>query len=433
MNQMKDVFIVSAFGRGHRLAEELALQGFQVELADVTDSMGRWSAEEGEGPFGYFDSQALTAAERTFLIDQHENLAMEKGFTLWLKDGPMELKSPLTSFYLKKRAIGKEVEDYLNEGRGEDSLNSQTLFKSIEKMNFEENWLALLAHQIYSTSMTSERIEALKNGSPLPLMLPCIVRRPTRQSYLDSLRNLEEKGVVVHHPAEVLDISLVGKRGEAIEVKSQMAGAKKAHDFIWCLTSEETRTIQNRLGDKIFPQGALKPSWLWLKFRVELTEGRERLALPAHFVSIEDIYLPWTHDNLKVFVKTARFDQFDVWIKFPNHSRFQRKSIEEMRENILSSIRTRMPTSQPKCVEMPLEYLYDDADVGAPRFPIFERRAQLQYQKQRIQNFYFYSPETWSRFDGLARFQDQPRIIKALQQNKQKRIMSEKNDRTIQP
>ena len=67
MSQTPDVVIVSAYGRGHWLAEELVKQKWTVSLFDVTGALGDWEPEDWEGPWGFFDTSDLLPTQRARL------------------------------------------------------------------------------------------------------------------------------------------------------------------------------------------------------------------------------------------------------------------------------------------------------------------------------------------------------------------------------
>ena len=83
MNNKYDVTIVSAFGRGHWLAAELADNHFSVLLLDISESLGRWAPEDWEGPFGLLQNKSLTSSQNERLVeeDYHDNIP--EGVVLW--------------------------------------------------------------------------------------------------------------------------------------------------------------------------------------------------------------------------------------------------------------------------------------------------------------------------------------------------------------
>ena len=40
------------------------------------------------------------------------------------------------------------------------------------------------------------------------------------------------------------------------------------------------------------------PKWYWTRYRMSFEKSEILECLPDHFVILEDIYLPWVHDNV---------------------------------------------------------------------------------------------------------------------------------------
>ena len=97
-----DVIIVSIFGRGDWLASEMSRAGFQVQLVDVSPSMGRWAPEDWEGPFGFFHSADLNETQVAQLFEGESVVKIPSGFCLWTDEGPLNLLLHFFAFSNKK-------------------------------------------------------------------------------------------------------------------------------------------------------------------------------------------------------------------------------------------------------------------------------------------------------------------------------------------
>ena len=56
-----------------------------------------------------------------------------------------------------------------------------------------------------------------------------------------------------------------------------------------------------------------RPQWVWSSFFFKIDLGGYEEILPHHFLSLKDLFLPWTHDNLlSVFLRQGKIE---VWIR----------------------------------------------------------------------------------------------------------------------
>ncbi len=132
---LTDAVIVSAYGRGNWLASELASRGWQVTLVDVTESLGPWAPEDAEGPFGLVEASDLLPSQKTRLLEEGEMLTADSGFTIWLKEGPIECRSELSSHNLANYEFPKSVESYLRK-QGLPDKETERAFQSLAKLSF---------------------------------------------------------------------------------------------------------------------------------------------------------------------------------------------------------------------------------------------------------------------------------------------------------
>src|SRR5262245_55773334 len=123
------VLIVSAFGRGHALAIDLASQDIPVSLLDVSAHLGHVSAEDDEGPFGFF-AHGLEHIESQRLLEDHPPLLQVQGFSWMLPQGPFESKGPLTQFRREKLEISGEIWNFLTVKGPETNREMQYLLNA---------------------------------------------------------------------------------------------------------------------------------------------------------------------------------------------------------------------------------------------------------------------------------------------------------------
>ena len=171
MKSSYDVAVVSAFGRGHWLAAELADAGRSVALIDVSAKMGRWAPEDWEGPFGFFRTEKLKASQVERLIEDDYHDTVDEGFVVWLKDGPIDIKGPLSSFWLQKKGIQGEFSKYVS---SYESLSSD------DKINLKNKFaIRRLKAAGLPTCLTKSLLPGIcltQRGLVADGLCPCLVR-----------------------------------------------------------------------------------------------------------------------------------------------------------------------------------------------------------------------------------------------------------------
>lgn len=407
-----DVVLVSVFGRGNWLASRLAEQGMKVTLVDVSEQMGHWVPEDWEGPFGFFRSERLEQSQLQRLIEDEPEESVDRGFTIWLKNGPLELKGPLGEFSLSVHGVDKDVQKYLLRYDAMTGEQRRQLKENIAQMPFTRSWLAHLAHQLSSNVMRFNA-QGISFGEPLPVFAPYYFRRVSRRGLRRGIELCEKKGVRVLPAARVIDIGAGRGQIEGIEVVSDYSGFLFAKDFVWMLTSQETERFSTRVSGAFFPKGALESDWFWTRFRLAVEPRVPFPALPSKFAVIEDLNLPWAHDNLLCCEKTVKDGDLDVWARLPTRQRFHRAYVEGVVERILRLLNGRL--SLPvTCAQMPQDYIYDQEEVGPPRFPIYDAVTLKNFRPARFGNCYFDGPEVWRGLDWHSQFRSQAAIAEQI-------------------
>ncbi len=417
MSTQKDLIIVSAFGRGQWLASELSRQyNINVSLVDVSDQLGRWSAEDWEGPFGLLQTEELTQTQLGRLSHEDYSDRNSRGLTLWLKSGPVDFMGPITQVWLDTDGPMQFLKDYLvawEIHRGKNTLKNLT--RQVVQEPFNKSWMVHLAHQLASTSF-SDNAHAVLSGSPLPMFSSLYTRRSTRKGYSKSLEWCASKGVDVLSRARVLDLELESSYLRSLEVQAdERSGALRGDQWVWMLSSLETHFIMRDKVQNLFPKGPLEPQWTWLRYRFNIDLSAYEGAVPGHFIMIKDNHLPWTHDNLLVAVSVVTGGAFDIWSRFPYHQRFQRSSLNQYATEIEEILKDRFPNFPVSLASQPQEYEYEYDQLGPSVHPVYDRLSLGNLQKKKFHNVLYGGPETWDRLDWTGRFQhDVSQIIKVM-------------------
>lgn len=408
MDLKAEVAIISIFGRGHWLAVELARAHVPVTLLDVSRQMGDWKPEDAEGPFGYFESEG-SYIER--LTADEQSLEVEKGMTLWLQDGPLECRGPTGAYRLAQLGLDPLATRYIQE-----NLNSNQL----RNLNFKQSWLAHFSHALTS-SVSTLAPESIKEGLKRNLFLPFFVRQVTDQGLEKSLKWCESQGVKVLRDVELKDLSFEeGKKLGSFEVRTDRPGLFKAEQFVVCLTAEECGMLGSKIQSAIFGQQVHEPEWAWVRFRIQFqSEGPvshlTRDQIPQHCIVIDDLMLPWTHENFLVLQKVSKLkDHFDAWMKIPNAQRFHSQYLQERAKQIKQMLEARVPENQVLLVDLPIEAGSTFQQIGPARHPIFSRALRVLRKKLQVKNVILDSPENWNSLSWEGQFEHQRKIFEVL-------------------
>lgn len=410
-----DIAIISAFGRGHWLAVELAKLGIPVSLLDVTGQLGRWSPEDFEGPFGFFKSSEIRDSQWERMLADDPPHLVTSGFTFWLAEGPLELQGPSSSHRLQNLKVPEKVQKYVT-----DFSVSQCPV-DIKKMAFSENWLAQFSHS-FAAVVSTAQAESLQEGWKQDLFSSLYIRQVTRQGFEKSLQWCRDHGVHVKQNVQIKDLSFNGKNNLAgLEVRTEKLGIFKSEKFVWCMSSEETSMLGSSVLSGLFPAGTIEPEWVWIRyrFRIETLNPRTLFCLeqlPLHCVLIAELNLPWVEENMVVLQRTTSSDLFDAWIRIPNLHRFQRQYLDEKGVVIAQFLEKRIPEHEIKVVQKPIETELTFNQLGPSRHPIFSRAARTRLKYRELENVFFDSPEQWLCLGWKGNFKNQEKILGLLRQ-----------------
>ncbi|MCB0351616.1 MAG: hypothetical protein KDD38_10560 [Bdellovibrionales bacterium] len=415
IEEKQKVVIVSAFGRGNWLAAEIqSTLGCEVHLVDVTDSLGRWTPEDWEGPFGLFQTGKLSLTQNARLDEEDYADAVEEGFCVWTKSGPLDLRGSHSNYLLEKRNIGAEVQEYLSDD-GQISEKTKTeLKKNIMNLPFAQSWLACLAHSIAGSSYVSS-IKAMSKNQPLSIFSPFSVRRASRRGVEKSWDWVRSRRVKVYSKAKVKDIFIEGSSIRSVEIESDWSGVLPADQVIWALNGLETRRLGRKFEELLFSNAVSEPDWVWLRYRIDLAcPSHLQESLPMKFVLIEDLALPWTHANMQLVQKTSMRDSYDLWVRIPSGHRFQKKYIEDTAKEILEILKARLPGSEPAVVDYPQDYLYDEATLGPSRFVVYNDDRLNQIKRKNYSNIHHDSTDLCDSMDWVGQFSHQNRVFEFI-------------------
>ncbi len=401
-----DVLLVSAFGRSDWLAVELRTAGLSVALIDVSDQLGNWPMEDVAGPFGLFMLEKYQQSFLEYLSHLGNHTTVESGFTVWTGDGPIEMKSPVTAYRFTQLGLHSQMRDLLNSP--EPLLVKDKI--PLQNAPFQEVWPLNLAYQLASTTYRPSRT-ALAGQGRLPLMHSFLVNRPSREGIERSLKWVEGHGVKVFSGCEIIDIAMAGRRQlTGIELQGRQSGFFRFENLGSSLSSEETYFINERLGKKLFPQGAIECSWSWMRFRLKVENCLEVSSLPQHLCWITDVMEPWTHENFCLLQKTALPENLDAWVRVPTVQRFNKDYLNNLGQRLVFNFEKKLPLAKPEILTYPQAYYYTYKDLGPSRFPVYLAEDATSRGACFFKNFYRDGIEVWDQFSLDEQFDFQSKL-----------------------
>lgn len=420
-----DVAIVGGFYNLSWLASELSRQGWNVLYLDLYESLGRWPTEDVEGPFGFFSSETLNPYFVEKLNFEETYVSQDRGFVVWPQRGPLEFKSPLIHHQLlapshPELKINADFKERLTQAT--EAYYRQGLTSSFKNHSFEANWLEYLAHTLTQTEYSSYQDFKVSKW-PLPLMNSFFVRSLSRRSLEHSHEWLKNQNIQGSHRTQILDFVLTeGKKLGGFELKGELSGIIKFQHLIWGLSSQETFFVSEKLGNTLFPQGGIDPEWVWSRYSFSISQNRETEQIPLHSVWINDLYAPWTHENLLIVQRTTRDELYDVWIKIPSTQRFNKDYLDYYALKISEIVKKKFENTQVVLAHCPQEYEYTYQQLGPSRFVQYSKEISKFRKWNDLKNVYFSSYETLESLNRESQYQDCLQLI----ENINKKLKSEK-------
>lgn len=411
LNQF-DIAIVGSFYNLSWLACELARQGWNVLYLDLYNQLGRWPAEDIEGPFGFFNSELLNPHFVEKFNFEEPYTPQDRGWTFWLPKGPMEFKSPLIHYQLGSQQVSSHYVEQLS--RSTENYYKSGLSSGFGRLEFKNNWLEYFAHSFTQTEYSSYN-DFKVTAYPNPLMNTFFVRSLSRRSFELSHQWLVNQNIKSSHQTSILDfVSSDGKNITGFELKGEYSGITKFNNLVWGLSSEETYFVNEKLGRKLFPAGKLEPEWLWSRYSIELQPNREVEQLPLHSVWIQDLYAPWTHENMLIVQRTTRDQLFDIWIKIPNTQRFNKDYLNYYGQKIIQIWQAKFENVKVEISHYPQEYEYTYQQLGPSRSVQFSKQVASKRFANPFQNVYFSSYESMTNLNKESVYNFQLNIISKI-------------------
>lgn len=418
-----DEIIVSAFGRGFFLAEQLVQSGREVLVVDVTQQLGQWSPEDCEGPFGFFHSLSLKREQKQRIEREGFEESIPQGFVVWLKDRVIELKGPLGQHALEKAKASDEVLDYLMSAEvAVDSIGDVQLKNILRKQEFKESWLAHLAHN-WASLTYHESSKSLESVKPLSLFSLYSIVRVSQNSASERNSYYRENGVDVIQDFRFQEIEINKNRITQIVGHQGSCFGDEKTNFIWMLSGQETECLRKEVSDDIFPKGVVQAQWDWRRFRFQVQDSARFQVLPTKTLLIEDLFLPWAYDNFISIEKTRNNSEIDVWCRW--HSLESSDSEHELK--IVSRLKKVLENRLVCPVDAVERTLQKTNNKKPPRFPVFTSESLSRLSVNSWSNFLFAGPEKWGRLDWLSLLEKEEELVQEILKPKNQSLKEAKS------
>lgn len=411
------VSIVSVYGRSIWLASELSRKGFDVTLVDVTASLGRWSPEDREGPFGYFSSEYITSTQEERITAEDYIDPVTDGLVLWTDEGPRDFKGAISRHWLKQVDPLGFQRDYITQFHKLNSSKKKEMQKDLNSMSFEETWISLLSHQLASTEY-ADNINSFNSSCPLDFFNSYYVKRTSRRSVHKIFDWCETQGIKVIRGHKIGDLAFEQGKLKVIEIENSDVGTLTSDYYVWALSSSETQFSFKKAYESIFENKINQSQWYWTRYRTEISNEQIFETLPKKFLIIEDKDLSWTHENLLLLQKTETGKQIDVWLRIPTEHRFHLDYLKEIENKVVNILTNKLPSTEIKITEHPQEYNYSYSQLGPEVFPVYEEG--FKSIGSSIKNVFLDGPEHWVQFSTFGRFSNQTQILKNIVTLKEK-------------
>lgn len=364
------VTIVTAFGRGESLALMLADSGFTVRILDFTPGLPKRYGS-GPGPFPILQQMFLPSQKPIVT----ELQILSRGICFWLPSGPIELAGPMASFYQ------------------EHNPAVMTLVTNEEGADFESDWMRKWMHHwvspYYCESWQRTFGRSFSGREPLGFW--------NEQDEKDhfSFTSFKSTGGDYSECSGLVDMQAVGSRLVEIEAESKRSFAEQSEQWIWQLSTHETRLLNPRVAETLFGRDVREPTWHWMCVTAELSQARGPTGMPDYGAMVEDLYQPWTHENVIVWRWLTDF-KVQLWLKVPASYWEDEASRRQVLVRMQSVWEMRMPGVKWK-------FDFDSwwVNPACAQYPLSTREWSLAHWK----NWNWISPESDGRVDFAARLE----------------------------
>lgn len=387
-----EVVLVSAYGRGESLASDLVCRGLSVSLLDLSAALGDRLLPDLEGPFPIVRPNPLLPSHLEWLMLQ-DFPEIPNGLSIWLKNGPIELRGDLATFFNRKYPFLEVYRD---------------VFEKNEKLDpalpFDDSWLVHFAASFANHNLRSATEFPIGTESfPLHQSLQIPLLQSDR--FAKTKQDLKALGVQVIDANSISDAKVEFRKLVSVTIETKSELNLEGQYWVWMLTTEETQSLSRAVAEKLFPQ-VIPADWAWRRFQMH---GRRSILVeivPPYAILLKDIHFPWVSDNL-VILKRRTPELSDVWVRLPHQASTDQEQIHKFSEKLKNGLQERFPHD---AFELEIPWI-----GGSPLYPLFETASLKKFEAPIYRNLIFEGAEVLPRLDWSGRFQVQTKTLVKLQ------------------
>lgn len=373
------VNIVTAFGRGETLALALKEHGFDVRVFDFTQSFPS-EFHRGAGPFPVALKKFLPQ-QKDFLAQTHR---LSRGLSFWLKSGPFDLAGPISKHQEERNEALQQLR--LGGASGD----------------FARDWLRRFLGQ-WTAPYNQESWDGFKPDS-FPYLAELGRFNLEQELSQLSFKHIASNGSMYLRCQNLVDLQIVNSRITEIEVRGGHGQAGKAEQWIWCLSSQETETLNADVAADVFNRDVRQAEWRWVGFDLEFERGPWSGGFPEYVVLLGDECLPWAYANLGILVGLNQ-SRARLWMKIPAVACLQPAARNAWAGELCTLLNERLPMARFRVNPQTWSI--------CPHSPVLESRAR-EWSRPNWRNWDWIAPETLPRLDWSARLEREAESFRRL-------------------